>query len=337
MSNYPLISVIVPVYNTENYLDQCLSSLLCQTLDNIEIIVINDGSTDNSLCKINEYIVTNDKIKLINKKNSGLGDTYNVGIMKAKGKYIAFVESDDFIDKEMLSILYKNAKFNNYPDMVKSTYYEFKNDTLLIKNKFKEFTSFGLLQKDPKTLPSIYLGHPSHWSAIYRKDFIINNNIVFNKSPGAAFQDSGFSFSVYCHLKTFVIIDKPLYYYRLDNNSSSTNYNPIKSFKLNISERLYIVSLFKNSGIDNSFKHIESYKVLKSTKHYLRLLFNKNINLSEIYELLFEARDLFLFYRGYTKALFSFYDKIQFYLILHAPFFYCVIARLNHKINIFKK
>lgn len=108
-----LVSIIVPVYNTEKYLNKCLNSILTQTYKNIEVILINDGSTDNSLKVCKEYEKKDKRIKLINKENEGLSATRNLGILTAKGKYIGFIDSDDFIEEDMFKNLYEDMINNN--------------------------------------------------------------------------------------------------------------------------------------------------------------------------------------------------------------------------------
>ena len=108
-----LVSIIVPVYNTEKYLSKCLNSILEQTYKNIEIILINDGSTDDSLKVCKEYEKKDKRIKLINKENEGLSATRNLGILTAKGKYIGFIDSDDFIESDMFNNLYEDMVNNN--------------------------------------------------------------------------------------------------------------------------------------------------------------------------------------------------------------------------------
>ena len=105
-----LISIIIPIYNTEKYLKKCIDSVILQSYYNIEIILVNDGSTDNSLNICKEYKKKDKRIKLIDKKNGGLSDARNVGIKNSKGKYIGFVDSDDFIERDMYKILYEGLK-----------------------------------------------------------------------------------------------------------------------------------------------------------------------------------------------------------------------------------
>ena len=107
------VSVLVPIYNVEEFLPECLDSLVNQTLRDIEIICINDGSTDNSLNIIKKYASKDNRIKIIDKKNTGYGDSMNQGLKKAMGEYVGIVESDDFIERDAFEIMYNLAKKKN--------------------------------------------------------------------------------------------------------------------------------------------------------------------------------------------------------------------------------
>ena len=112
MSN-PLISVVIPIYNVENYLNECVDSVINQTYKNIEIILVDDGSPDNCPKICDEYAKKDNRIKVIHKKNGGLSDARNCGINQSNGEFIAFVDSDDYIEKDYLSSMYKNLKDND--------------------------------------------------------------------------------------------------------------------------------------------------------------------------------------------------------------------------------
>ena len=105
-----LISIVVPIYNTDSYLEKCIKSIINQTYKNLEIILINDGSTDNSLNIINKYKKQDHRIRVINQSNKGLSECRNIGIKKSKGEFIAFIDSDDYVDLKYIEILYKNIK-----------------------------------------------------------------------------------------------------------------------------------------------------------------------------------------------------------------------------------
>ena len=124
----PKVSIIVPIFNVEKYLRECLDSLINQTLDDIEIICVNDGSTDNSAQILQEYRFKDKRIKVINKENSGYGISMNMGLDVANGEFIGIVESDDFADSKMFEDLYNLAKEKN-ADIVKSDWLEYTTST----------------------------------------------------------------------------------------------------------------------------------------------------------------------------------------------------------------
>lgn len=120
----PELSIIVPVYNTEQYLEECLESIHCQTLQDIEVICVDDGSTDSSLSIIKRFIQRDSRFRVIQKSNSGYGHSMNLGMDAAQGKYIGIVESDDWILQNMMQTLYENAEMNEV-DFVKADFYRF--------------------------------------------------------------------------------------------------------------------------------------------------------------------------------------------------------------------
>lgn len=216
------LSVIVPVYNVEKYLKECLDSILKQTLNDIEIICVNDGSTDSSLAILNDYAQNDSRVKVIDKPNSGYGHTMNAGISVAQGEYIGIIESDDFISENMFEDLYALAKDYD-ADVAKSNWFHYfsKDNSSNKRYKISKSRAFKLLNG----LKNKFLLRmsPSVWSAIYRKDFLAANNIKFLETPGASFQDISFSFKVYALAKRVVLTDKAYLYYRQDNEGSSVN------------------------------------------------------------------------------------------------------------------
>ncbi len=212
------VSVIVPIYNVERYLPQCLDSLCAQTLKSLEIICINDGSTDASGAILDEYSKNNPNIIVINKKNSGYGDSMNLGIKEATGEYIGIVESDDFIDPDAFEKLYSLAKKTD-ADIVKANYYYHSEKGDEVHQVIRE-------QKINKAMSisedyNILLEEPGIWSGIYRREFLMKNNIRFRPTPGASFQDTGFHFKALCAAERIVYTQKAYLHYRIDNAGSS--------------------------------------------------------------------------------------------------------------------
>ena len=215
-------SVILPIYNSSKYLQQALDSVINQTLPNIEIICINDGSTDSSLDIIHEYVKKDSRIVVVNKPNSGYGDSMNHGLDIAKGEYIAILEPDDWYKTNMLKTLYSLATQNNL-DVAKCDFYQYSNQTKRSKqyHLFKSDQCGDILNKNQTDF--IYSLQPSIWSAIYRRSFLNKNNIRFLDTPGASYQDTSFNFKVFALAKRVMFINTPLIHYRIDNNQSSIN------------------------------------------------------------------------------------------------------------------
>ena len=214
------ISVVVPVYNVEKYLKECINSIINQTLEDIEIICVNDGSTDSSLEILNDYAKKDSRIIVINKSNSVYGHTMNMGLNAASGEYIGIIESDDFADKNMFEDLYKLAKEYD-ADIVKGDWYNYwsKNKFARKNNRISSAKTLKLTNsKQDKSLLRI---NPSVWSAIYKKEFLNKYNIRFLETPGASYQDLAFSFKVFALAEKVILTDKAYLYYRQDNMNSS--------------------------------------------------------------------------------------------------------------------
>lgn len=208
------ISVIIPVYNSSTYLRKCLDSVVNQTLKDIEIIVINDGSTDDSKNIIEEYTVKYKNIIFIDQENKGIGKTRNIGIKKATGEYITFVDSDDYIKENMLEEYYKYAKKHNF-DLVIGLYIKKINNKEIIfeNNKFKT----GNVKTTPQIL---YLIEYGPWAKLYKREMLINNNIYFDEKR--KYEDMPFVSKALLKSKLIGQITEPYYYYIIHNNSETT-------------------------------------------------------------------------------------------------------------------
>lgn len=213
------VSILVPICNVEIYLAQCLDSLVNQTLREIEIICINDGSTDNSLSIIKEFAAKDNRIVIIDKPNSGYGDSMNQGLSIAKGEYIGIVESDDFADATMFEKLYQLTNGGSI-DIVRSNYYRYWDSKGDVESFEADITRYGQVTSLSDE-PSLLLVPPAIWSAIYRKDFLLENKICFLPTPGASYQDASFFVKTLCKAKNLVYTKDKYLHYRQDNASSS--------------------------------------------------------------------------------------------------------------------
>jgi len=220
----PKVSIIIPTYNVEPYMRICLDSAIYQTLENIEIIVVNDGSTDNCLSIIKEYAEKDSRIIVIDKENGGYGKAMNCGLERATGEYIGIIEPDDFVDLHMFEDLYNIAKQNEL-DFVKADFNRFMHDeygniVLLFNSVAKEPENYNVVIK-PSEVRKSFTYVMNTWSGIYRRDFLGAHDIRHNETPGASFQDNGFWFQTMMLAERAMFCDKPYYMNRRDNPNSS--------------------------------------------------------------------------------------------------------------------
>lgn len=206
------LSIIVPIYNAEKYIENCIESLLNQTKKEIELILINDGSTDNTDELIKKY---NDKrIKYFKNKNQGIGKTRNFGIDKAMGKYLMFIDSDDYVDKNTAKLMFDKA-FSNDLDIAICDFYKVINNENY-KEKLIDFKT-TTLKKMPNLILDINL---SPWNKIYKTSLIKENNIRFIEN--LKYEDAPFVCEVLKKAKKIGKVNKFLNYYVIHGNSETT-------------------------------------------------------------------------------------------------------------------
>lgn len=220
----PKVSIIIPIYNVEKYLRQCLDSVINQTLADIEIICIDDGGKDNCPQIIDEYANKDNRIIAVHKENGGYASAVNYGLKIAQGEYIGIVESDDWIAHDMYEKLYQKAKSLD-SDITKGAFY-FVNDSknmvmhisdwmVAIAEHYK--TNFSL-----EECPDLISHFASIWSAIYKNEWLKENDIKLDESI-RPYEDNPFVALVYSKAKTISVIPDGVYYYRQDAQNSSTN------------------------------------------------------------------------------------------------------------------
>lgn len=217
----PKVSVLVPVYNVEKYLVQCLSSIANQTFDDFEAICINDGSTDGSPAIIEDFMARDGRFRLLDKPNSGYGASMNQGLEAARGVYVAILESDDFFEPDALERLVTLAESAEV-DVAKGNFWLYWSAPSERRELFRvvdERQSGRVLR--PLEDEAVFFRKPSIWSAIYRRSFLDEQGIRFLETPGASYQDAGFNFKVWAAAKRAAFLQEPVLFYRQDNESSS--------------------------------------------------------------------------------------------------------------------
>ena len=231
-TSQPLISIIVPIFNAEPYLEQCLDSVLAQTYRELDIICLNDGSTDGSLAIMQAYADRDERIRVIDKQNQGYGATCNRGLEEAHGSWISIVEPDDWIEPGMYADMLGFAATLDGPiDIVKTPYWRIWMPDTPEQRKLN--CSYRNRIKPPRQpfvirdAAHLLTHHPSIWSAVYRKSFLDVHGIRFREYPGAGWADNPFLIETLCQAERIAYLDKPYYCYREETPEKS------KSFALN--------------------------------------------------------------------------------------------------------
>lgn len=244
------VSVVIPVYNVERYLRQCIESVLAQKLKDIEIILVDDGSTDGSPAIVDEYAKKDGRIVAIHQKNRGYSATVNLGIKKARGEYIGIVESDDFIDPTMYEKLYKKAtKYD--ADIVKCMFYKYDSTNAEPDKIFVNPGGVDLRKApegcfSPSDWPQIVAMHSSVWAAVYKGSFI--KKIKIPESAGASYQDLPFMMELMTKAEKICAVKEPLLHWRNEPGQvHSTSANGEKSL-LMAKNTLLALEILQKSG-----------------------------------------------------------------------------------------
>lgn len=243
------VSVIIPAYNAEKFIRKCLDSLVNQTLKEIEMIIINDESKDNTLNVLKEYKKKYpDMINIINQKNAGPGGARNAGLECATGEYIAFVDSDDYIDLHMLQYLYEEAKKKDYDMVVCDSYTVYPDHTVYQDSGItKETKKVGDIKRN------MIFSYAVLWNKIYKRSLL--EDVRFIKY--VYYEDIEYLHRVFPKVQSIGVVKEPLYYYIQQEGSITYTYN----------EKLYdIVNNF--NGLIESYKELGYYKSYKNELEY---------------------------------------------------------------------
>lgn len=280
-----LISIITPVYNVEDkYLKECLKSIINQTYKNIELLLIIDKKDIKNYNICNTFKNKDKRIKIITVENKGVSSNRNIGIKKTKGKYIAFVDSDDYIEKDYIEKLYKNIIETNSEISFCGTYVEYKNKTFknyyfkknkTYKGEEKEILYLQIISKSPYG-NNLKTRCGSVWGKLYIKDFIIKNNLYFDVEL-IRMEDSIYNLNAFNKASQISYINELLYHYRKRANSLSNKYdiNVIEQFEL-FFKKLNNFKKNKSNKITDSI----NARICVSIYSYIRLyIFNKNNNI----------------------------------------------------------
>ncbi|MBQ9244911.1 glycosyltransferase [bacterium] len=294
------VSVVIPVYNSEKYLVQCVDSVVNQTLKDLEIIFVDDGSTDNSLNILERYQKSDSRIKIIKQLHQNAGIARNNGILQATGEYIHFLDSDDFLDLDSYEKLYNIIK-NNDADIVKFKTHRFDNkkkettaskycDLADIGDEY--FNQYLTMENNAEIMLQI---SDAPWSGIYKLAFLKEYNIIFDDLKCA--NDTGFFFRCLLHAKKFYLSPQKFVYYRMLNYSSllyARPYNYDCQIKLckNVEKDIKDVPEKIKEAIHQRilFKLFNSYRTYMKEKS---LKYNVKINIAnQVYDYIHSFKEI---------------------------------------------
>lgn len=272
------VSVVIPVYNVEKYLDESLKSIINQTLTDIEIICINDGSTDNSLDILQKYEKQDNRIKIINQENQGHAVATNIGMSQAIGEYLFLMDSDDILEHKALELTYNRAKETNVDFVIfKALNYNHDQQKYYETPSYSMNEIYGRVQdtifsyKDVQDL--IFTMSVTPWSKLYNRQFIQDNNIIFPE--GLIFDDNIFFWEVLFNAKKIVFLNEFLFIRRFYSTSSTNN-----------GDLRFLDSIEINNMIWETFKKHNHFKTHKKELYNNKVLsvYNRFTKIKEIHK-----------------------------------------------------
>lgn len=262
------ISIVVPVYNLSNCLEEFLKSLLNQTFQDFEIILVNDGSIDSSLSICEKYSIIDSRIKVIDKINEGAGPTRNVGIDHAHGDYIMFLDGDDIVDKRMLEILYSEITKENFDLVISNFFMLYQNGTKV--EYIKSLKGYSIEGKENcrnmyiKLLQDGLINHT--WNKLYKREIIVANKIKFPNLRRS--QDAIFNCDYFNFINNYKLLETPLYHYRVNDITKEWEKFP---------ENFYDIALTLNNHYRNTFNSWELFD--ESINQFLANYFINDVNM----------------------------------------------------------
>ena len=308
----PEISIIVPVYNVEPYLKRCLDSIVNQSMKEIEILVIDDGSTDKSAEICDDYAMFDNRIKVIHQKNGGLSRARNVGLNQAQSKYIMFVDSDDFVERDFCKIPYEIAEKNDC-DLVMFCFRYLKNGLETGKNNSTELDD-SFLSKENAVLFMNTVIHDYIWNKLYKAELFKNSSFPNNR----LFEDIGTFYKLLLKSKTIYFTNSVLYNYAVRSNSITKRRN--LNMKFDYLEMVYDKTYNLNTSGYNYY--IDTYTLVSALRYLTCFGFNADLS-SKCCELVKHF--------NYKPGSLNIRSTILFYLCNHSTAIYDVLCILFNK------
>ena len=253
-----LVSIIVPIYNVEEYLNCCIESIINQTYNNLEIILVNDGSTDSCAILVDEWGKKDNRIKVIHKSNEGVSKARNIGVLESSGEFIVFVDPDDFLDRNFVNDMISIIKREN-SDLVICNYRKVNKRADIID----EIYCFSKNNNRDSYIKNVLLGNGFLWNKIFKRSLIVSNSLKFNQEL-IVLEDELFILNYLKYCKKASYTDKILYNYRIHNNSVLNSQNKtVKKIVSDARGRVLIYEFIKDYCDDETSLRIAwNYMIL---------------------------------------------------------------------------
>ena len=313
------VSVIVPVYNVEKYLEKCLDSLASQTLKELEVIIVNDGSPDNSEKIIDKYVKKYQNFYGYKKKNGGLSSARNYGIKYAKGEYIAFLDSDDYVRNDMYLKMYDKAVSDNFDMVVCDVNYVFDDKEYVVTSNIKTDTT-----NNKKTMKNIY---PAAWNKIFKKELLTKNDVYFKE--GVWFEDVEFIYRLLPYVKNIGVVHEPFnQYVQREGSITNTVNKKIYDYVYNMNG---VIDFYKERKLYDEYRKELEYSYVRyvyATFVKSTLRYDYKDYLESVSFAIKSVHDYFPKYRrnGY------FYQSLKgIYLVIFTKLLAKIMYRLNKK------
>lgn len=278
------VSLIIPVYNVEKYIRKCLVCAVNQTLKDIEIIVVNDGSTDKSLKIINTFKNMHPNFIVINQENMGLSAARNNGLKLARGNYVAFADSDDYFDLNFLKLLYEAVKKND-SDIGICKYKKVRDKKTRLKYKYNYQNNDYKIIDSKMALKQLLMDLKIKnyaWNKIYKKELFINNNIFFPE--GRYFEDLATTYKLFFHAKNIVLTYDRSYYYLQRKGSITRNFSTKHGEDIILTLDEIKTFLVENEILDD-YKKEFAFLCFKNYQYLKMVYIKKKYDNQEIIEL----------------------------------------------------
>lgn len=337
-----LVSIIIPVYNVEKYLDRCMQSVFLQSYKNLEIILIDDGSPDSCPRLCDEYGNIDKRVRVLHKKNEGLGLARNSGLALATGKYVLFIDSDDYLSENMVEKLVCQAELMNADIVYCGYFYETINHKWLEVRDFENKQTFKDHDIDAVALAFITNQNKfkvrlqrTVWHALYSKALIEEEDIRFPSERQIPSEDLIFQSQITQFASVISFIPDCLYYYCFNNGSITMNFKKDRYLKL-ANEKKEMLRIYSNKGVN---KYINNLYFLSIKSYFFNLVGQKNIDFSEkikiISDVVLDIQSDCL--KQLEPSVFSKVEKIYYKLICknnkYLIFIYCSLINLLFKIT----